>query len=90
MLTLIYWLLKLHKKAMKGRFLITAPLSCTKPLSKSSTFVFKLFLKKIDNYKKQSHISSRTDSFWNILNNKPVINFIKNRKIHNKASITMF
>ena len=82
----IYWLPKLHKKPTKARFIIAAPKCSIKPLSKSITSVFKLLFNQIHSYNDESRYYSGVNSFWTILNNKPVINSINNLNKRSKAS----
>lgn len=53
-LPLIYSLSKLRKNPTKERFIISAPVSSSKPLYKSLSFVFKVFLQQIDKCNKRT------------------------------------
>ena len=68
---------------------MAAPVSSTKPLSKSLNYLMrKLFFRQIDNCNKQSIFFSGINSLWTIFNNKPVINSINNLNKHCKALST--
>ena len=69
----ICWLPKLQKKnATKARFITAAPKCSPKPLSKSVTTVFKMFIHQTDSSNNQSQYVSGINAF-RTLNNQPVI-----------------
>jgi len=82
----IYWIPKLHKQPSKARFIIAAPKCSLKPLSKAITSVLKLIFAQLQSYNDESRFYSGINSFWTILNNKPVIHNINMLNKRSKAS----
>ena len=82
----IYWVPKLHKHPSKARFIIAAPKCSVKPLSKTITSALKLIFKQLQSYNDESRFFSGINSFWTILNNKPVIQNINIMNKRTKAS----
>ena len=82
----IYWIPKLHKNPSKARFIIAAPKCSLKPLSKAITSVLKLMFSQLQSYNDQTRFFTGINSFWTILNNKPVIQNINMLNKRAKAS----
>ena len=64
---------KMHKNAIKARFIIAAPKSSIKLLVKTITSSFRLFLRQIQTYNEKCRFFAGVKTFWVVQNNKPVI-----------------
>ena len=67
---------KMHKNAIKARFIIAAPKSSIKLLDKTITSSFRLFLDKYKHIMKSVGFLQVLILFWLVQNNKPVIDAI--------------
>ena len=74
----IYWLPKLDKNPTKARFIIAAPKSFPKLLSKSVTALLKMFFHQTESYNDHARLYTSINSFKTILKSQPVIKPIDN------------
>ena len=64
LLPTIYWLPKMHKTPTGGRFIIVSNYCSTKPLSDTTSKLFKVFLNTVESFHTQRFIHSGCEKFW--------------------------
>ena len=80
------WMPKIHKNAIKARFITASPNSSIKPLVRTITSIFRLFFRQIQTYNDKCRFFTGVNTFWVVQNNKPVIEAMNRINKRRKAT----
>ena len=82
----MYWMLKMHKNPIKGRFIIASPKSSIKLLVRTITSIFRLLFRQIQTYNDKCRFFTGVNTFSVVKNNKPVVDAMNGVNKQRKAT----
>ena len=82
----MYWMLKMYKNPIKGRFIIASPKSSIKLLVRTITSTFRLLFRQIQTYNDKCRFFTSVNTFSVVKNNKPVVDAMNGVNKQRKAT----
>ena len=91
LLPILYWLPKMHKTPIGARFIVASNYCSTKPLSDTTSKLFKMILNTVESFHTQSFFHSGCEKFWVVQNSFPIATKLNKINVKKKAkSISAF
>ena len=91
LLPILYWLPKMHKTPIGARFNVASNYCSTKPLSDTTSKLFKMILNTVESFHTQSFFYSCCEKFWVTQNSFPIVTKINKSNVKKKAkSVSAF
>ena len=91
LLPILYWLPKMHKTPIGARFNVASNYCSTKPLSDTTSKLFKMILNTVESFHTQSFFHSGCEKFWVVQNSFPIATKLNKINVKKKAkSISAF
>ena len=91
LLPILYWLPKMHKTPIGARFNVASNYCSTKPLSDTTSKLFKMILNTVESFHTQSFFHSGCEKFWVVQNSFPIATKINKSNVKKKAkSVSAF
>ena len=91
LLPILHWLPKMHKTPIGARFIVASNYCSTKPLSDTTSKLFKMILNTVERFHTQSFFHSGCEKFWVVQNSFPIATKLNKINVKKKAkSISAF
>ena len=91
LLPILHWLPKMHKTPIGARFIVASNYCSTKPLSDTTSKLFKMILNTVESFHTQSFFHSGCEKFWVVQNYLPIAIKINKSNVKKKAkSVSAF
>ena len=91
LLPIMYWLPKMHKTSIGARFNVASNCCSMKPLSDTTSKLFKMILNTVERFHTQSFFHSGCEKFWVVQNSFPIATKLNQINVKKKAkSISAF
>ena len=81
----MYWLPKMHKTPIGARFIIASNYCSTKPLSDTTSKLFKMIRNTVESFHTQSFFHSGCEKFWVVQNSFPIATKLNKSNVKKKA-----
>ena len=86
LLPILYWLPKMHKTPIGARFNVASNYCSTKPLSDTTSKLFKMILNTVESFHTQSFFYSCCEKFWVTQNSFPIVTKINKSNVKKKLN----
>ena len=91
LLPIMYWLPKMQKPPIGARFIVASNYCSMKPLSDTTSKLFKMILNTVESFHTQSFFHSGCEKFWVVQNSFPIATKLNKINVKKKAkSISAF
>ena len=87
LLPILYWLPKMHKTPIGARFIVASNYCSTKPLSDTTSKLFKMILNTVESFHTQSFFHSGCEKFWVVQNSFPIATKLKKSMLRKKLNL---
>ena len=87
LLPIMYWLPKMHKTPIGATFIVASNYWSMKPLSDTTSKLFKMILNTVESFHTQSFFHSGCEKFWVVQNSFPIATKLNKSNVKKKLNL---